>query len=87
MTTKDIKEEVCKLGVENADLSGSVFYAVNLSNSRLDGVNMSGVVIRNVDLTGASISDGKFADMLIDGILLTDLIACWSAHNGEEPNA
>jgi hypothetical protein len=66
-------------------------HEVGLSSPRLDG--MSGCPVRNVDgaavkiekanLAGGSIVDDRLEGAAaIDGIAVTDLLACWQAGHG-----
>ena len=68
---------------DDANLSGSVFHNVNLSNAKFDDVNLRGVEFHNIAFTGGSIrnaclgdftiDDANYDGMRIEGILVTDL--------------
>ena len=75
------------LDISDCDLAGSRFDDVNLSgssfsNARLqDGrfadVNLTGTVIANADLHRVDVRDCNLDGMLIDGLLVTDLLAAY----------
>jgi uncharacterized protein YjbI with pentapeptide repeats len=81
--------QACLIGstFTNVNLSNAAFNDVNLSgasirNANLSGwqvqdVTLSGLQLRDADLRNASIVECLTEGMTIDGILLSDLIACW----------
>ena len=44
-------------------------------------VNLSGLRIDKANLAGSSIVNGRMAGMTIDGLEVTELLACWHEHH------
>jgi len=71
-----------------ADMSRSQFNGVNLfKNINLFGatfsdVNLSGASFGNLNLSDTSITNANYTGMTIEGVLVSDLLACYEKHNG-----
>jgi uncharacterized protein YjbI with pentapeptide repeats len=63
----------------DVNLAGTTFENVNLSNARIHDVKLSHLVIDNANLSHASIAESCLHGMTINGILVTDLLAAYSA--------
>ena len=50
-----------------------------MSGWRVTNVNLSGLKLSKVNLAGASITDGRYDGMTIDGIEVTELLAAYRA--------
>ena len=87
MNTTTIADRVTRLEVRKADMIGSVFSDVDLSDSRFDDINMSGVKISDVNLSGGAIENARLDGFTIDGVLVTELFACWRANHKAADNA
>jgi uncharacterized protein YjbI with pentapeptide repeats len=71
-----------RLEVNDADLSGSSFVNVKLTNATFDDINLSHTTIHNVNLSHVSITDADTTGMTIDGVLVSDLQAAYRATRG-----
>ena len=76
---------------DNVNLSGCTLHNVrpvavrtlddiNMSGWRVTNVNLSGLKLSKVNLAGASITDGRYDGMTIDGIEVTELLAAYRAN-------
>jgi hypothetical protein len=54
-----------------------------MSGWRVNNVNLSGLKLTKANLAGASISDGRYDGMTIDGIEVTELLAAYRAGTSE----
>lgn len=64
---------------DDVSLADSLFKEVTLASSRFEGVYMDGCRFERVSLAGASITDGVYDGMTIEGISVTALLACYEA--------
>ena len=77
------------LQVEDADLTRSRFTNVNLADSSFENaalqrvsftdVSFAGATFADADLSNVTIVDAKLAGMMINGILVSDLLAAYQA--------
>ena len=73
-----------------ADAPANAVYPVretrNMSGWTVHNVNLSGLRVDKANLAGASIVNSRLAGMTIDGIEVTELLACWRAQH-QAPDA
>jgi uncharacterized protein YjbI with pentapeptide repeats len=82
-----IERQTLRLEVENANLLGSKFHDVKLSQATFDDVNLSSSTFNNVNLSRIRVTDANLSHadisescvegMRINGILVTDLLAAY----------
>ena len=68
--------------LDDINLSGCDFHNVNVSGCSFDDLNVSDWRIHNVNLAGLRVEKANVAGASIDGIAVTDLLACWRAGHG-----
>ena len=71
----------------NVDLSESKFQDVNLLNVSWEDVNLSGSKITNVNLTNVQISDVDLTGMKIDGVLVQEALEAYRKTQSAERKA
>ena len=81
----------------DVNLSGSSFefvnmcgwktFDVNFTGLNADTSNLAGSRFKNCNFTGVSIDGGQRDGFMIDGIRVTDLLACYQAHRESEQSA
>ncbi len=67
---------------DDVNLSGASFDNINLAGVNINNVNLSGSSFTNLNLTDAAISSANYTGMTIEGVLVSDLLACYEKHNG-----
>lgn len=86
-----------RVDANDSDMSGSTFINVNLASAVFDDVNLTGTTLNNVNLSGlrisyanlkgASIVQSLTDGMTINGISVTELLACYQAKHPVKPDA
>jgi len=72
--------------LKNVKMSGAAFEDANLSGWKIHDAN-SGLRIAKCNLQGAVIADSRLDGMIVNGILVTDLLAAYQASQAPPPHS
>jgi len=67
---------------DDVNLSQASFKNINLFGATFSDVNLSGASFGNLNLSDTSITNANYTGMTIEGVLVSDLLACYEKHNG-----